>query len=374
MSNTNSQIISFLRFPLTFLVVAIHSRGEIGQVPDLMHLTTRNLYDMVKVLGSDVIAQVAVPSFFFISGYLFFANVSKLDWATYKNKLGKRVHSLLIPFILWNLICIPLTLMVRYGESLSGTSAADAAQTYWDGIRWLHIFWNATSHDSLFANLFGMNFLMAHPILGFFWYVRDLIVVTLFTPAIFWFFKYTGKVGAVIVLLLLLLNIWPYMTPRISCLYYVLGAYWSMSGHNLYIEHAAIRRCNYLLTLVLGIYLVCVFSYESYWGWQLIHLFTVSGMATTFCLAHQILQKRPSFRFPKLLGESSFFVYALHIEFSLPLGFFIVKALFLHTQQPLLLILQYLLTPVVIYAISLAVYVAAKRVAPRTLSLLTGNR
>ena len=203
MSNTNSQIISFLRFPLTFLVVAIHSRGEIGQVPDLMHLTARNLYDMVKVLGSDVIAQVAVPSFFFISGYLFFANVSKLDWATYKNKLGKRVHSLLIPFILWNLICIPLTLMVRYGESLSGTSAADAAQTYWDGIRWLHIFWNATSHDSMFANLFGMNFLMAHPILGSFWYVRDLIVVTLFTPAIFWFFKYTGKVGAVIVLVLL---------------------------------------------------------------------------------------------------------------------------------------------------------------------------
>jgi hypothetical protein len=97
-------------------------------------------------------------------------------------------------------------------------------------------------------------------------------------------------------------------------------------------------------------------------------------VATTFCLAHQILQKRPSFRFPKLLVESSFFVYALHIEFSLPLGFFIVKALFLHTQQPLLLILQYLLTPVVIYAISLAVYVAAKRVAPRTLSLLTGNR
>ena len=85
MSNTNSQIISFLRFPLTFLVVAIHSRGEIGQVPDLMHITARNLYDMVKVLGSDVIAQVAVPSFFFISGYLFFANVSKLDWASYKN-------------------------------------------------------------------------------------------------------------------------------------------------------------------------------------------------------------------------------------------------------------------------------------------------
>ena len=104
MSNTNSQIISFLRFPLTFLVVAIHSRGEIGQVPDLMHITARNLYDMVKVLGSDVIAQVAVPSFFFISGYLFFANVETWNSPAYRAKMLRRLKTLLLPYLIWNLL------------------------------------------------------------------------------------------------------------------------------------------------------------------------------------------------------------------------------------------------------------------------------
>lgn len=47
------------------------------------------------------IAQLAVPTFFALSGYLFFRNCT--SWDVLKTKLRKRVKSLVIPFIFWSL-------------------------------------------------------------------------------------------------------------------------------------------------------------------------------------------------------------------------------------------------------------------------------
>lgn len=369
----NSKIISFLRFPLTFLVVIIHSRGEVTHVSDWLHLTMTDVCSLVKVFLSDGVAQIAVPTFFFISGYLFFYQLEKFDFSTYKRKLRSRFRTLMVPFVLWNLLCIPLTMLVFYGEGLSGTSAPTKAIDYWNSIPWGHIFWDYTSHLAEYPNLFGMPLLINGPVLGTFWYVRDLILVVLLSPLFYWFLKRTGKYGALFLLLLLCFRVWPYMTLRVQCLYFVLGGYWSMNKRNLYIENNVLRRLNYLLTVSLLLFLTAVGSYEHFWGFQLMPLYALSGMATAFCLAHKVLQLRPNFRFPKILNESSFFVYALHIEFSLPLAFFVVKGIL--RQLPFeLQLLQYLLVPVVIYAISIGAYWLMQRFTPALLRLLTGSR
>lgn len=373
MPTINSKIISILRFPLTFLVVVIHSRGEVTHVLDWSHLTMADVCSLVKVFLSDGVAQIAVPTFFFISGYLFFYQLEKLDLSTYKRKLKSRFHTLFVPFVLWNLLCIPLTMLVFYGESLGGTSLPTKAVDYWNNIPWGHIFWDYTSHHAEYPNLLGMPLLLNGPVLGTFWYVRDLILIVLLSPVFYWFLKRTGKYGAMLLLLLLCFRVWPYMTLRVQCLYFVLGGYWSMNKHNLYIENKVLRKLNYLLTVGLLLFLTAVGSYEHFWGFQLITLYALSGMATAFCLAHRLLQHRPDFQFPKLLNDSSFFVYALHIEFSLPLAFFVVKAVFKHLPADLLLF-QYLLVPVVIYAISVGAYWLMQKLTPGFLRLLTGNR
>lgn len=66
MDKANSQLIAFLRFPLTFLVVVIHCRGTLEPIADWSHLNAADFYHIVKVLFSDGIAQIGVPSFFYL--------------------------------------------------------------------------------------------------------------------------------------------------------------------------------------------------------------------------------------------------------------------------------------------------------------------
>ena len=88
-----SKTIQFLRLPLIVGVVFIHTLNDsYGQFP---------VYDWTRYLVNDELAHIAVPLFFFMSGFLFFYRTD-FSFATYKQKLIKRVHSLLIPYLLWN--------------------------------------------------------------------------------------------------------------------------------------------------------------------------------------------------------------------------------------------------------------------------------
>ncbi len=374
MNKSNSQIISLLRFPLTFLVVVIHCRGTLVPIADWSNLTTADFYHIVKVFFSDGVAQIGVPTFFFISGYLFFHNISKLDLSVYRQKLTSRVRTLLVPYILWNLICIPLTMLVLFGESLTGTSSPETAMNYLGDMRWLHIFWDYTSHHDAFSNLMGHDLLINGPVLGTFWYVRDLILITLLSPAIYWFFKLTGKLGVIVIVLLLIFHIWPYITLRVQCLYFVLGAYWSMNKKNIYSENVYLRTANHLFTILLLLIAVRLDCSNSYWGWQLMPLYTLSGMFSAFNLGYIVYCKYPTFKFHPLLTSSSFFVYAIHLEFTLSIGFIIAKTLFMRTQQPLLMTLQYLVTPLIIYAISVLMFWLMQKLMPQVLKVLNGSR
>jgi len=102
-------------------------------------------------------------------------------------------------------------------------------------------------------------------------------------------------------------------------------------------------------------------------------LFRLSAIGTVFCLARNWLIRHPGFQFPSLLSRSGFFVYAIHIEFTLPLGFFITKAIFHHTQQPLLLTIQYVTTPIVVYLLSVLIFYAGERLLPKVTAALNGG-
>lgn len=49
-----------------------------------------------------IIAAMAVPSFFFLSGFLFYKSVNKISDTIVK--IRKRIKTLIIPYVLWNSI------------------------------------------------------------------------------------------------------------------------------------------------------------------------------------------------------------------------------------------------------------------------------
>ena len=69
-----SETISYLRFPLIVLVVMIHSKfdGVVVNGVGLMHDGGFPCYSTISTLVSNIIASIAVPLFYFISGFLFF--------------------------------------------------------------------------------------------------------------------------------------------------------------------------------------------------------------------------------------------------------------------------------------------------------------
>lgn len=159
--------ISLLRFPLAVLVVYLHSRPEvIGAGADLESMPI--LLNLTSLISGNI-TRIAVPAFFFISGYLFFLNMERWEWCRYFDKLKRRFHTLVVPFIVWNLLILGIYFCIQ-------TFVPSLIHNEHELIR------NYELTDYLGA--FGFNFL-EKPICYQLWFIRDLIVLVLLTPVLY---------------------------------------------------------------------------------------------------------------------------------------------------------------------------------------------
>ncbi len=99
-----SKVFDCLRFPLIIGVIFIHNFTTTVTVGNVEYGVDTNLntYFYVSNLFSQILGRVAVPLFFFMSGYLFYYKVDNFDNSVYLYKLKKRFKSLLIPYLFWN--------------------------------------------------------------------------------------------------------------------------------------------------------------------------------------------------------------------------------------------------------------------------------
>ena len=92
--------ISWLMFLFSIFVIWVHSYNV-----DLFSGGARDgiwsLADRIEKFVSVGLGQIAVPGFFLLSSYLFFRNFS---WDKLVGKWKSRVFSVLIPYVVWNLI------------------------------------------------------------------------------------------------------------------------------------------------------------------------------------------------------------------------------------------------------------------------------
>ena len=74
--NTDLQykVFDWLRFPLIVGVVLIHCFGKSFdyEALDFYHLSSMDCYNLFRVSISKVLTHICVPTFYFISSYLFF--------------------------------------------------------------------------------------------------------------------------------------------------------------------------------------------------------------------------------------------------------------------------------------------------------------
>lgn len=190
MTNSVSKAISATRFPIILGPVMIHCQTMFQETP-------------YRLFWGEMIGRITVPLFFIISGYLFF---QKFDGSleAYKSKLKKRCSSLIVPYLLWNL----LAFLFYLGGGLA------------EGSDFLSSFWVVDYHSG------------HSPADGPLWFLRTLILLLPLTPLMYlinkkrwlsWF--------SVVIYLILFINIGVLKQGTVigfAC--FNLGAFFALSG------------------------------------------------------------------------------------------------------------------------------------------------
>ena len=169
----DSALITKMRFPLIFAIVLFHARFQNVNFSDAnIMLDTIKWYD-VFTYSFESIGHIGVPLFYIISGYLFFYKNVSFGGLIYKRKIKKRVKSLLIPYFIWNVYSLLLILL-----------ASLVVPQYMSG---RHNILNDFSVSELLQYFYAID--GNNPINGPLWFVRDLMIVTLCSPVIYYVIK-----------------------------------------------------------------------------------------------------------------------------------------------------------------------------------------
>ena len=159
-------LIKAIRFPLIVLVLFQHSVGY-DLSPMHWECEGKNIYHFLTELVSHHICSIAVPCFFMLSGFLFFYKQEGIQrfglWVVGKWK--RRFHTLLIPYLLWNLLNVVVILLVMKVFLL------------------LNIHGSSNQMDVVQKG--PLYWFIAGPIDFPLWYLRDLIVLSLLAPILY---------------------------------------------------------------------------------------------------------------------------------------------------------------------------------------------
>lgn len=349
-----SDLIDLARFPLIVGVLLIHTDlgGLVVNGELLLKSSNYPFFFHWYYLFSQILARIAVPAFFFISGYLFFFKPidGLIPWL---GKIKKRFYSLFIPYVIWNLIYMAFYFAgSRLLPSLFSGNNAYTISAFFS------YFWNFQS---------GMP--LDYPL----WFVRDLMIVCLFSYVIYWCI---GKMKFLFVAILGL--IWYFdLMPNLpngfnSCAFFFfsLGAYFSIE--KLYfIELFRKIKLPVIVTymLIVVIELICC-SAEFDWMLYLHNIGLLLGIVSIFNVLDYLYNNFNLKNNPFISG-SVFFLFAYH---AIPLALLTKIACKYIILTNVSLVLIYILSPAVVAIMGILFYYIVKRILPNRSFILTGGR
>lgn len=241
-------------------------------------------------------------------------------------------------------------------------------------------------------NWFGGEGLLSFPILVPMWYVRDLIVLLLLAPLIYWTIQ--KKTYFLIIVIIYVTGLYPFV-PGLSpspLLFFSVGAFLSVKGYSLTGSIRQYRYPVYVVFAVLWIILVPLGGYRTVKGNYFYPFFIMAGVVSIInFFSHFVVKEEEAVNRNKLLAffrdneNSCFFIYAAHV---LVLPYFSnaikkicliitndidVQTVSFADQHPVLLIVCYLLKIVMVIVFCILCSRFLQLYMSRVYSLLTGR-
>lgn len=352
-SKYNSQKIEVLNLALIFLVLVIHGHYVEAQDYPLA-------LGLQRFSGTDGIARVAVPLFFLLSGMLFYNNTTALNQCFAKQK--KRIRTLLIPYLLWNIIFVLWYVILQNLPGVGGFINSDMVGKVTGG--------------SVFN---GLKELFWTPAAFQLWFLRDLLFIVLLSPALYYLIKYTKWLSPIIALIAMVVLVGSgfftaidYELNRIDGIaFFCLGGCVSMSS--------SLEQIDRWLSKPVVIVAAIIFFGNAVWQMIGTDFNVWYNSLTALCGCIVVWKGYDWITSLKLLNLKplnpylgySFFIYLFHEPVFNIIKKIGLKMLGVHEWS---LILLYLLNPVIMCVAAILVAKLLQRFIPKTYSILVGGR
>ena len=341
-----SNTIAWLRFPLIFLIIMLHCYS-VQRIEGEHEIFFKAVYPFALWLG-----ETGVPGFFFISGFLFF-----LSKKSYTEKLRSRFHTLFIPYILWNLLLLILYVFayaIGHPQDINGKNIVG-----YSFIDYLRIFWDRGSYDN-------GNFV---PLLCPLWYIRNLIIMSILSPLLYYIIRYVRE------LFLIIVAVWWMTTPHNAfisqtILFFSLGAYFAILNKN---PLETVDRNKGIFLTLFSVFAIGDILSHVYIGTPInlqIHrislIFNISAflLLGDWCVRHGYTSK--------FLPNAAFIVFCVHYPIVVILRKFCI-ATYLNASDTVHILL-YFACVVISTVLSLSIYLVLNRYFPKVKNILSGNR
>lgn len=300
-----------------------------------------------------------------MSGYLFFATKGegkyKFSWKIYAQKLSRRRYSLLYPYIIYNTLTLVLFAIVQaiFPQLVSEGRLAIADYTWRD---YLMDFW--TGQDG------------SAPIDFPLWFVRNLMVICIFSPLVYAGIKYFRWMEIVILAIIYLSGYQTYPIPGILCtLFFSVGAYCAIENIDFGKCCCKIRRILWVLypiLLIVDLYFTREFGLNTVY-----HKFYIIIGVMTFISVGYYIQESRGWNFPPKWTVATFFVYAFHGPFFSKINTVLARIIPLAdnslTSQTIEIFLYFIVT-IAYIAFLIALYNFIQHLSPSLANVLSGSR
>lgn len=373
-SDLRTQSLDLLRFPLAVIVVSVHifNKEAISISGMTFDVCQYSLYNDFLLFVAGFLRGISVPVYFFISGYVFFLGVNHFTKDVYFKKLKNRVFTLLIPFVIWNMpemiiqfgkyIFYDLIPFSTYGVELNLT-LKNILSCFWKYNGELFVPITPSGDRIIGVSPFPLN----APL----WFIRDLIVVVIFTPIIHYIIKHTKYF--VIVVLLGLSFIPNIQIPHLGAfLFFFMGAFLSIYNKDMVVEFGRYFKMSMIIYPLFSLLTIIAIKQDCS---ILYHIFKQISVLGFLIFAYNIsiwLLKNTRIRPGKILPPASFFIYVSHILIFMRVTKLIF--MFMKPDNGVEIISSYLLSVILTVSSLLAVFVFMKKYTPGILHFVTGRK
>ena len=324
------------------MVVYIHSY--------YLEAETRAIPNFIQMLGCSL-TSVAVPLFYAISGFLFFNDISTTKKCF--PKITKRVRTLLVPYLIWNVIFVLWYVVLAFTPGVSQYINSDMLSN----LSYLHPL------DTLY-------YIFIKPAGFQMWFLRDLILFVLLSPLLYVSIKKTRWLPFVVILLAT-----GWMT-RFWLTSFVLGGTLATCYQNGLNARHSRRNVIFVIVLYLTYSVLCALGLTST-GLVIIDRYISQVTAIVFMYAiwggYDLFIQRgyvPSECLSTAMGYT-FFIFLFHEP-----TFNIIKKIGLKILGvgDVQLIVLYLINPLIMVGVAVCVGYILQRTMLKVYSILVGGR